>query len=156
VIVRPFNVFGPRQSARAVIPSIITQALKGSDVALGDTATRRDFTFVTDTVEALLRAAESEGAAGAVYNVGSGHEVSIGDLAGTIARLIGTAAPEIRLEEARVRPEASEVRRLVADSTRAREVLGWRPRISLEDGLRQTIAWVEANLDRYRVGRYEI
>jgi dTDP-glucose 4,6-dehydratase len=156
VIVRPFNIFGPRQSARAVIPSLITQALKGPDLKLGNAATTRDFTFVTDTVEALVRAAESECAPGRIFNVGSGHDISIGDLARTIVRLTGRGEAELQREASRVRPDASEVQRLVADSSLAQGTLGWKPRVTLEDGLRTTIAWIGANLERYRVGRYEI
>lgn len=152
VTVRPFNIFGPRQSARAVIPTIITQALTADAVRLGAVSPTRDFTFVRDTAGAYLCAVENDAAIGGVFNIGSGFEISIGDLARTIIRLVGRDVPLITDEEERLRPDRSEVRRLWADSTLAREVLGWTPGTPFEDGLRATIAWIAGHLDRYKPG----
>lgn len=152
VTIRPFNIFGPRQSARAVIPTIITQALTGDAVRLGAVSPTRDFTFVRDTAGAYLCAVENDAAIGGVFNIGSGFEISIGDLARTIIRLVGRDVPLITDEEERLRPDRSEVRRLWADSTLAREVLGWTPGTPFEDGLRATITWIASHLDRYKPG----
>ncbi len=152
VTIRPFNIFGPRQSARAVIPTIITQALTADAVRLGAVSPTRDFTFVRDTAGAYLCAVENDAAIGGVFNIGSGFEISIGDLARTIIRLVGRDVPLITDEEERLRPDRSEVRRLWADSTLAREVLGWTPGTPFEDGLRATIAWIASHLDRYKPG----
>jgi len=152
VTLRPFNIFGPRQSARAVIPTIITQALTADAVRLGAVSPTRDFTFVRDTAGAYLCAVENDAAVGGVFNIGSGFEISIGDLARTIIRLVGRDVPLITDEEERLRPDRSEVRRLWADSTLARDVLGWTPAIPFEDGLRATIAWIADHLDRYKPG----
>ncbi len=152
VTVRPFNIFGPRQSARAVIPTIITQALTGDEVRLGALSPTRDFTFVLNTAEGFLRAAECDAALGKVFNLGSNFEISIGDLAETIIRLTGRPVT-LRADEAeRLRPGKSEVQRLWADSTRAHDVLGWTPRIGFEEGLQRTIDWIAAHLDHYRPG----
>jgi len=154
VTVRPFNTYGPRQSARAVIPTIITQALVNHHVRLGNLDTLRDFTYVTDTVEGLLRAAEARDLTGRVFNLGTGQEVRIADLAQTIAQKIGHPVNLITDAE-RLRPEKSEVMRLLSDNSKALWELGWSPRISLDEGLDRTIAWIRDNLDLYRPGRYE-
>jgi dTDP-glucose 4,6-dehydratase len=157
VTVRPFNTYGPRQSARAVIPTIITQALTQDEIRLGNLTARRDFTYVADTVAGFLRAAEAAAAdaAGAVFNLGVGHDVSIGELAEAIMGQIGRSLP-IVTEQARLRPEKSEVERLHSDNRRAGKRLGWRPQVSLDEGLSRTIAWIRAHLDAYRIGEYEI
>lgn len=154
VTVRPFNTFGPRQSARAVIPTIITQALAKDEIKLGNLSTTRDFTFVTDTVNGFLRAAEAQGVEGGVFNLGTGEEISIGDLAQRIIRRVGRTV-RITEDSQRLRPEASEVMRLLSDNSLAVQRLGWRPQVTLDQGLDLTIAWVRENLDRYRVGTYE-
>lgn len=154
VTVRPFNTFGPRQSARAVIPTIITQALAKDEIKLGNLSTTRDFTFVTDTVNGFLRAAEAQGVEGGVFNLGTGEEISIGDLAQRIIRRVGRTV-RITEDSQRLRPEASEVMRLVSDNSLAVQRLGWRPQVTLDQGLDLTIAWIRENLDRYRVGTYE-
>lgn len=150
--IRPFNVYGPRQSARAIIPTIITQALAGSEIRLGNLEPTRDLTFVEDTVDGFIRLAESPDAVGQVVNVGSGKEISVGDLAALVLRLVGRELPIVS-EGERTRPQGSEVERLCADASRAR-ALGWEPQRTLEAGLDQTIAWIGENLDRYRVGAY--
>lgn len=150
VILRPFNAYGPRQSARAVIPSIIAQALAGPTVRLGATWPTRDFTYVADTVEALLLAARCEAAPGRIFNIGSGTEIAIGDLARMIITLLGRDVTIISEEAERLRPAASEAQRVRADNTLARQVLGWKPRVPLEEGLRRTIDWIAAHLEDYR------
>ena len=154
-VIRPFNTFGPRQSARAVIPTIITQALTQPEIQLGNLTPRRDLNYVADTVEGFIRMAECPAAIGQVINIGSGREISIGDLAHTILELVGRDKP-ILCDEQRVRPAPSEVERLCADNRRAQALLGWQPHYTLHDGLARTIAWVEENLVRYRPGTYTV
>jgi NAD dependent epimerase/dehydratase len=141
--VRPFNTFGPRQSPRAVIPTIVSQALSGTTVALGHLDPTRDFTYVSDTVEGFVRAAVT-GAVGQTFNLGSGQEISIGGLVELVGETLGKQL-HVEHDLRRDRPEASEVNRLVADNTRAREVLGWAPTVSLRDGLRRTVEWIGAS-----------
>jgi len=155
VTIRPFNVFGPRQSSRAVIPTIIVQALAGKPVKLGNLSPTRDLTYVSDTVEAFMLAARSEQTLGKVVNVGSGSEISIGELAKLIVREIDKGL-EIVTEEKRIRPQGSEVERLLADNRLAKELLGWRPKHSLEKGLRLTIEWFRKNQERYRHDVYAV
>jgi len=155
VTVRPFNTYGPRQSTRAVIPTIITQALMGDVIRLGDLATTRDFTFVADTVEGFWRASQTPGIEGAEINVGTDAEISIGDLARLICQLLGKE-PRIEMDPQRLRPAASEVRQLWASPARCRELLGWSPSIDLKTGLSRTIEWFRANLGRYRPGEYTV
>lgn len=153
--VRPFNTFGPRQSARAVIPTIISQVLAGQGVKLGNVDATRDLNFVANTVDGFVRAASVPDAAGQTVNLGSGREISIRDL----ARLIGERAGlPVRVEQdaSRVRPERSEVERLLACNRKAHELLGWEPRVSLEEGLDATIGWMRENLNRYRPGVYVV
>lgn len=150
---RPFNTYGPRQSARAVIPTIVSQMLSGDTVRLGALSPTRDLTFVDDTVEAFVRIAECDVAIGGTFNTGSGKEISIGDLAQRIASLIAKPLRIIQ-DEQRLRPIASEVERLCADSRAAERVFGWRPRISLDEGLMRTISWIDANLHRFNTKVY--
>jgi len=152
---RPFNTFGPRQSARAVIPTVITQLLAGDRVSLGNLEPTRDFTYVTDTVEAFVRTPDCPEAVGRVINTGSGREIAIGELVERIESVLGRRAP-VERDETRVRPSGSEVERLCANARAARELLGWEPAVSLDDGLAATAAWLEENLDRYRVGAYTV
>jgi NAD dependent epimerase/dehydratase len=154
ITVRPFNTFGPRQSARAVIPTIITQALTLDTVLLGNLDTTRDFTYVSDTVAGFLCAAQSEKGLGETFNLGTGREIRIGELAEQVIKLVGRKV-SIKIDEQRLRPEKSEVLRLISDNTRAREVLGWSPEVSFESGLKQTIDWIRAHLNLYKVGKYE-
>ncbi|RMD78452.1 MAG: NAD-dependent epimerase/dehydratase family protein [Lentisphaerae bacterium] len=140
-IVRPFNTFGPRQSTRAVIPAIITQILAGENpIRLGALTPTRDLNFVANTVNAFITAATHHAAIGQVINFGSGREISIGDLARKILQLM-QCEREILCDERRLRPEKSEVNRLLADSTLAAQLLQWQPSVSLEDGLIRTIEW---------------
>jgi len=155
VTIRPFNCYGPRQSARAIIPTLITQALACKEIRLGNTDARRDFTFVTDTVEAFMQAAQTPEAVGKVINVGSGQEISIGQLAHIIIDSIRSTA-KIVVDEARIRPIHSEVNRLLADNRLAKETLGWEPRVSLEEGVKKTVAWIAAHMNRFQIGKYQI
>lgn len=155
VTVRPFNTYGPRQSARAVIPTIITQTLTAERIYLGNLDTRRDFTYVRDTVNGFICAAEAEDVLGQELNLGTGTDISIGELARQIIRLVGRPV-EIVTESERMRPEKSEVMRLLSDNGLARRVLDWEPAYSLEEGLRETIAWIGEHMDFYHVGQYEI
>jgi NAD dependent epimerase/dehydratase len=153
VTVRPFNTFGPRQSARAVIPTIVTQVLTGEVVRLGALHPTRDFNYVANTVDGFIAAAESPRAVGETVNLGTNREISIGDLATLIERLAGKPL-RIETEEQRMRPKASEVERLLADVSKAKDLLDWTPRIGLEEGLETTIAWIAGNLQRYRPESY--
>ncbi|MCO1604116.1 SDR family NAD(P)-dependent oxidoreductase [Desulfosporosinus nitroreducens] len=155
VTVRPFNCYGPRQSARAVIPTLITQALACKEIRLGNTETLRDFTFVTDTADGFIKAAQSKEGFGKVINIGSGREISIGQLAEIIIKTIQSTA-EIVVDEARVRPSRSEVNRLLADNRLAKETIGWVPRVSLEEGVKRTVAWIASHMNRFQVGKYQI
>lgn len=156
VTVRPFNTYGPRQSARAVIPTVITQCLAGQrTIRLGNLDPTRDLSHVADTVEGFLAAAASPSAVGAVLNLGNGREISIGDLARRIIVLTG-ADVEIECDAQRIRPTGSEVERLLADNRRMFELTGWQPTVSLDDGLQGTIEWIRGNMDRFRVGVYAL
>ena len=154
-IIRPFNTYGPRQSARAVIPTVVTHALTGDAVHLGSLEPTRDFNFVSDSVDGFIMVAESAAAVGQVINIGSGVEISIRDLAVMVLAKVGRDIP-IVCEEQRKRPENSEVTRLLADNHKAQDLLGWRPKYTLDEGLTQTIDWISKNLDRYRVGTYAV
>jgi dTDP-glucose 4,6-dehydratase len=154
VTVRPFNTYGPRQSARAVIPALITQALTCDVVHVGNTETSRDFTYVSDTVNGFLCAARADHVDGKTFNLGTGSEVKIGFLANKILSMVGSHA-SIVVDEQRLRPKDSEVYRLLSDNGLARNTLDWRPRTDIEGGLRETIAWIQKHLDLYRIGSYE-
>jgi NAD dependent epimerase/dehydratase len=155
VTVRPFNTFGPRQSARAVIPTIVTQALSQERIALGSLKPTRDLNYVADTVDGFVRAAETDAGVGQVVNLGSGQEISIGQLASTILEILNKKMPIVS-EETRVRPQASEVERLCSDNRKALRLFSWKPQYSLIDGLRPTVAWLEKNLERYRPTSYVV
>jgi len=156
VTVRPFNTYGPRQSTRAVIPTIITQALSSGRVALGSLEPRRDFTFVMDTVSGFLKAATADCAPGATINLGTGRDVSIRELAELIFSILGRPL-EIDTDSDRLRPKDSEVDRLCSSPAMAAEVLDWRAEVSLEVGLTRTIAWIREHLADYRhVGQYTV
>lgn len=152
---RPFNAYGPRQSMRAVIPTIITQALTKDEIHLGSISPTRDLTFVLDTVEGFIRVAESPRSVGEVINIGSSFEISIGDLAAKICSLVGKDIPIIS-EEQRKRPNKSEVNRLYADNRKAKELIGWEPQVSLDEGLKRTISWVSSALNHYQPDKYYV
>jgi NAD dependent epimerase/dehydratase len=154
--VRPFNTYGPRQSARAVIPSIISQILAGkTEIQLGSLTPVRDLNFVEDTVRGFLQVSEASACAGEVINIGYGEGISIGDLAAMIIRLI---ARDVRIvcDEARVRPENSEVFKLICANAKAKELAGWEPAHTLKEGLNKTIAFVEKHLHLYKFDSYVV
>jgi NAD dependent epimerase/dehydratase len=155
VILRPFNTYGPRQSARAVIPAIIVQALAGPVVRLGALHPRRDLTFVTDTAGGFLAALTVPDAVGKTVHLGVGQSISIGELALRIAGLLGREI-EIQCDTSRLRPAASEVRELLSDNRYAAQLLGWSPRVSLDAGLRATIEWIAAHGELYRSDAYAV
>ena len=155
VIVRPFNTYGPRQSARAVIPTIISQALSRDVIELGATDPTRDFLFVEDTAAGMMRCGEAEGVEGEVINLGTGTEISVGEVAGRILRQLGKEVP-LELDQARLRPADSEVERLVADTRKAQRLLGWQPAVELDEGLRRTIDWLTGSLAAYKPSIYNV
>jgi nucleoside-diphosphate-sugar epimerase len=158
VIARPFNTYGPRQSARAVIPTIITQALDGAlEIKLGSLAPTRDLTYVADTCRAFVALAECDAAVGRDINMGVGSEVSVGDLAQKILELTGSTA-HIVTDEARLRPEKSEVERLLSDNSLLRELAGWEPEVDLDAGLSRTVEWFREPTNRagYKSGIYNV
>jgi dTDP-glucose 4,6-dehydratase len=155
VTVRPFNTYGPRQSSRAVIPTIITQALSLPVLRLGNLEAKRDLTYVSDTMRGFLRAAEAQGVEGETFNLGTGREVSVGELTRLILELSGQEKP-IELDPQRLRPAKSEVGRLLADNRLARERLGWQPQVTLEEGLKRTIDWIGRHPEHYRPDQYQI
>ncbi|MBT9150546.1 MAG: UDP-glucose 4-epimerase [candidate division WS2 bacterium] len=152
-IIRPFNTYGPRQSARAVIPTIITQALTKEKVFLGSLHPTRDYTYVKDVVEGFIKVAESSKSVGEEINIGSNFEISIRNLANKIISLTGENA-EIIADPVRVRPQDSEVERLWCDNTKAEKLLGWSPTISLEEGLKNTMEWISDNINLYKPELY--
>jgi NAD dependent epimerase/dehydratase len=155
-VVRPFNTYGPRQSTRAVIPTILSQLHRGAkEIHLGATSPTRDFNYVEDTVSGFLAVAGSDRALGEVVNIGSGREISIGDLVHLLVDITGTDATVVT-DEARLRPADSEVERLLCDNRRAREWTGWEPQVSLEEGLKRTSEWVRDNLDRLDTAGYAV
>ena len=150
-ILRPFNTYGPRQSTRAVLPTILSQLAAGKkQVELGRVDTRRDLTFVTDTVDGFLCAGVADGIEGDTIQLGTGRAVSIAELFELACRVLGASA-SIVTDTRRMRPDASEVLVLESDPTRARERLGWQPKVSLEDGLARTVAWLKSSQTRYKV-----
>lgn len=158
VVVRPFNTYGPRQSARAIIPTIITQILSGNKkIKLGKLTPTRDLTFVEDTTEGFILAEGSNTAVGEIINLGNNHEISVGDLAHLIAHMMGTKIT-IQVESKRTRPLKSEVDRLMADNSKAKKLLKWTPAHDLERGLNKTIEWFKEgdHLKRYKSGIYNV
>ena len=154
-IIRPFNTYGPRQSSRAIIPTIIAQALTAPSIRLGSLSPYRDFNYVLDTVEGFIKIAEASGAVGDPINVGSGVEISIGELAQLILELVGKDLPILQ-DDQRVRPSGSEVQRLQADNRKAQNTIGWSPQYTLREGLEHTIEWVRENIEGYRAESYAI
>ena len=154
-IIRPFNTYGPRQSARAVIPTIITQALTSDKVYLGSLHPTRDYTYIEDIVDAFIKVAESRNSVGEVINFGSNFEISIGDLAKLIISMVGKDI-EIVIDPRRIRPEKSEVERLRCDNTKAKKLLGWEPKVTLEEGLKRTIEWISEHINLYKPHVYNV
>jgi len=154
-VLRPFNTFGPRQSARAVIPTIIVQALRGDVVRLGSLDPRRDLTYVTDCARGFTAAAASDAAVGETLQLGTGVDVSVGDLVETVGSILGREL-QVEQDPNRVRPEASEVMRLLSSPARMTELTGWQPEVSVSDGLEQTIRWIEAHPEAYPLEGYVI
>ena len=155
VVVRPFNTYGPRQSARAVIPTIITQALAGGDIELGSISPVRDFLFVEDTAGGFIAAAESEGALGEVVNLGTGRGVTIGRVVELVGESLGRDLV-VKARDERMRPEESEVMKLICSAEKAAAAIGWRPTVTFEEGLGRTIEWIEAHRGHYATDRYSI
>ncbi|MEW6404676.1 MAG: GDP-mannose 4,6-dehydratase [Chloroflexota bacterium] len=155
VTLRPFNTYGPRQSTRAVIPTIITQTLTRDEVKLGSLDPSRDFTFVADTANGFLCVAEAEDVLGQEINLGNDNTIRIGDLVDKIFGIIGKH-PKVVTDAKRVRPDKSEVMKLWASNQKARELIGWEPRTSLDEGLHLTIEWISAHLDLYRPDQYTV
>lgn len=152
---RPFNTYGPRQSARAVIPTIIVQALTEGVIKLGATTPTRDFTFVKDTIQGFIKIGQNDNTIGQVINIGSGFEISIGKLADKIAKIMGKEIT-VQTEEQRLRPEKSEVNRLLADNTKADQLVNWKPDYTLDQGLAITVEWIKENLDKYKAQIYNL
>jgi len=155
-VIRPFNTFGPRQSARAVIPTIISQLLAGKNsIKLGNLEATRDMNYVINTCEGFCQVGLHESSTGAVINLGSNREISIKDLAQLIADLMNKEL-KIEIDDKRIRPEKSEVERLLCDSSKAKELTGWEPRHTLEEGLEETIAWLEDHMEYYKPDIYNV
>lgn len=154
--IRPFNTYGPRQSARAVIPTIISQILSGkTEIKLGSLSPTRDFNYVKDTVEAFIKVAESDKTIGEVINAGSNYEISIG---ATVKKIIDIIGKEVNIlcEEERIRPENSEVNRLWADNTKIKELTDWAPKYSLDEGLCETVQWIKNNMKYFKPDIYNV
>jgi len=155
-IVRPFNTFGPRQSARAVIPTIITQLLSGSkEIKLGSLTPTRDYTYVKDTVKGFVSIAESKNTIGQEINIASQYEISIGDLAQELIDLINPDA-KIICDDQRLRPEKSEVNRLFGSNVKIQKLTGWKPEYALSEGLAETVEWMTQNLNSYKTDIYNL
>ncbi|KAJ52330.1 NAD dependent epimerase/dehydratase [Clostridium tetanomorphum] len=154
--IRPFNTYGPRQSARAVIPTIISQILSGkTEIKLGSLTPTRDFNYVKDTAEAFIKIAESDKTVGEVINTGSNYEISIGDTVKKIVDIIG-ANINILCDDERIRPENSEVNRLWADNKKIKQLTEWKPQYSLDDGLKETIQWIKDNMKYFKTDIYNV
>jgi NAD dependent epimerase/dehydratase len=153
--IRPFNTFGPRQSARAVIPTIITQALTSDSINLGSLTPVRDLTYVTDTVNGFIKIAESDKTTGKTINVGSGYSVTIGELAEKIRDFINPGA-SICCDNNRVRPDGSEVKKLICDNSLAAQLMDWKPSVTLDEGLALTISWIREHIDSYKPNQYTV
>ena len=154
-VLRPFNTYGPRQSARAVIPTIVSQALAGDVLRLGSLDPRRDLTFVTDTVDGFVRAALAPEAIGRTVQLGTERDVSVGDIVRVVGEVLGRELT-VKQDADRIRPEASEVMRLVSSPRVASELLGWSAQVDLQEGLRRTIEWIEGSRERFRTEHYVI
>jgi nucleoside-diphosphate-sugar epimerase len=156
VIVRPFNTYGPRQSARAFIPTVITQALTREKLSLGSLDPIRDMTFVKDTAEGFITVGLCDDVIGRTINLGVGKGETIGTMVNTILHLLGKEDMHIEQDPARVRPPQSEVMRLISDNSKACKICGWQPHYSLEKGLSETIEWIKKNIHKYRSDHYVV
>jgi NAD dependent epimerase/dehydratase len=156
VTVRPFNTFGPRQSSRAFLPTVISQALSQEKIVVGSLEPIRDMTFVKDTVEGLIKVGLCDKAVGQAVNLGTGNGQTIAEMVKTTLRILGKQNMPIKQDMMRIRPEKSEVMRLISDNTKARETCVWSPKYNFEEGLAETIGWFEKNLHRYRPDHYTI
>ena len=158
ITARPFNTYGPRQSARAVIPTVITQLLSGADeIKLGATSPTRDLNYIADTCEGFIALAQCDAAVGRTVNIANGKEISIGELAQTLITIINPAA-RVVTDEQRLRPDKSEVERLLGDNTLVHELTGWEPLVPLREGLERTVEWFRdaRNLGQYKADRYNV
>lgn len=156
IVLRPFNTYGPRQSMRAILPTILVQLFAGKEeIHLGNLEPRRDLTYVTDTVNGFLRAAEADGIEGEVVQLGTGLALSIGELFEVCRKVVSVKAHVVE-DEKRIRPSGSEVMVLLSEPAKAREVLGWNPEISLEEGIEKTANWIRENLGRFSAERYVV
>lgn len=155
-IVRPFNTYGPRQSARAVIPTIITQLLAGAtEIKLGSLTPTRDFNYVKDTAAGFIAIAESDKTVGEEINIATGQEISIGDLANEIISQINPNA-HIVCDEERLRPDKSEVNRLLGDNTKIKALTDWKQKYTFSQGIAETIEWLRTNMDKYKTDIYNV
>jgi len=154
-IIRPFNTYGARQSARAVIPTIISQVLTKKQIYLGSLHPTRDFTYIDDTVDAFIKVSENPKFVGGVVNIGSNLEISIGDIARKVIDIVGHGNVIITDTE-RIRPKLSEVDRLLCDNTKAMQILGWKPNVSFDEGLKRTIVWITDHLEQYKPELYNL
>lgn len=155
VILRPFNTYGPRQSARAIIPNVISQALTSNQVMVGSLHPTRDFTFVADTAEAFVKCAETDNIAGQTINIGSGNEISVKQVIEKVVKILNKEI-KVVVDRKRVRPGKSEVQRLCADITRARKLLKWEPKVDFDNGLKITTEWIKNNIKMYKPDIYNI
>jgi nucleoside-diphosphate-sugar epimerase len=154
-VARPFNTFGPRQSARAVIPTIITQALSRDVIELGSTDTTRDFLFVEDTAAGIEACGQTDGIEGEIINLGTGGEISIAEVVKRVLAIVGRDIPVVA-DPQRVRPDQSEVERLIADRSKARELLGWEPQVDFDEALRRTVDWIQSVPELYKPSLYNV
>lgn len=154
-IVRPFNTYGPRQSARAIIPTIISQALNNGEIKLGNLAPTRDLTYVKDTARAFIEISKNNSLDGQATNIGMNEEISIGELVDLISNIVGSEIKPMA-DKKRVRPEKSEVERLWCDNTKIMKNTSWRPEFNLESGLRETVKWMQKNLSLYKSDIYNV
>lgn len=156
-IVRPFNTYGPRQSDRAVIPAIISQAITGGKINLGSLEPKRDFTYVEDTVDAFIKTAECEHSVGEIINIGSGSAISIRDVVKTVGEILGEdLESRVEIKKERMRPEDSEVWLLLCDNSKAKKLLGWKPETEFKDGLKNVVEYIKENKDKYHPSEYMI
>lgn len=154
-VVRPFNTYGPHQSARAIIPTIVSQALASDTLRLGSLDPRRDLTYVTDTAAGLIAAATSSAAIGRTIQLGTGHDVSVGEIVDMVQEILGKELT-VQQDAQRVRPPKSEVQRLLSDPSLASQLIGWAPQVTLREGLAQTMKWITAHAHLYRVDEYVV